>query len=95
MMIRARHAGRRGPVGARAAWPELGWEANPLTTASPQDQPARTPVLGATEGQEGTVAEVMMRAGRPVRAFVQDRGSAAAFALTTPHEMLRVLIACC
>ena len=83
------------PVRACAAWPELGWEANPLTTASPQDQPGRTPVLGAAEDQEGRVAEVVMRAGRPVRAFVWDPGSASAFALITPHEMLRVLIACC
>jgi hypothetical protein len=67
----------------------------PLTTASPRDPPGRTPVRGATDGREDTVAEVMMRAGRPVRAFVQDPGSAAAFALITPHEMLRVLIACC
>jgi hypothetical protein len=73
----------------------LGGRRTSLTTASPRDPPGRTPVLAATDGREGTVAEVMMRAGRPVHAFVQDPGSAAAFALITPHEVLRVLIACC
>lgn len=40
-------------------------------------RPAGTPVLvlGATEGQGGAVAEAMMRAGRPVRAFVRGPGS--------------------
>jgi uncharacterized protein YbjT (DUF2867 family) len=74
-------------------------------------------VLGATGGQGGAVAAALLRAGRPVRAFVRDpaspgarqlaaagailaagdfadtaaltsamRGTAAAFALTTPFE---------
>ena len=73
----------------------LGGRRTPLTTASPRDPPGRTPVPGAAGGREGTVAEVLRRAGPPAGAFARDPGSAAAFALITPREMLRVLIACC
>jgi len=69
---------------------EPGWEVSPLTTVSPQDQSARTPVLvlGATGGQGGAVAGALMRAGRLVRAFVRDPGSAAARRLAAAGAQL-------
>jgi uncharacterized protein YbjT (DUF2867 family) len=61
-----------------------------MTTMAPQDQSGRLPVLilGATGGQGGAVADALIRAGRLVRAFVRDPGSAAAGRLSAAGVQL-------
>jgi uncharacterized protein YbjT (DUF2867 family) len=63
-----------------------------MTTMVRQDQSGRLPVLvlGATGGQGGAVAAALISAGRPIRAFVRDPGSAAARRLSAAGAQLAV-----